>query len=63
MEQYLGESEREEALREITRSVYDNSLPLFRRMIEAGYVRLTIIEHEKVSNIGEVQKARLTTKR
>jgi hypothetical protein len=50
MEEYLGEeSTQDEAMEEITQTIYDNSLPLFRRMIESGNVRLAILDHSKVS--------------
>jgi hypothetical protein len=53
MMQYLDEGvpNEEAAMAEVVNTVYDNSLPLFRRMIEAGLVRITFIDHAKVSNI------------
>lgn len=35
--------------KEISKTIYENSLPLFRKMIESGLVRLSIIDVEKVS--------------
>ena len=50
MEEYLGDEDTplDEVTKEITQSIYGNSLPLFRKMIENGYVRLTILDHKKV---------------
>ena len=48
---YLGKEEAtdESVMEEIASTIYDNSLPLFRRMIEVGKVRVTFIDHNKVS--------------
>lgn len=39
----------ENVFRVVTERVYDNALPLFRRMMEQGKVRVTIPNHVKVS--------------
>lgn len=33
----------------VTEQIYDNALPLLRRMMEQGKVRVTIPDHTKVS--------------
>ena len=52
MKEYLEDSatSEEDVVREITATIYENSLPLFRRMIEIGKVRLALIDHAKVSH-------------
>jgi hypothetical protein len=51
MKEYFGDSleGEEEVGNEVYKVIYDNSLPLFRRMIESGNVRVTFLDTAKVS--------------
>jgi hypothetical protein len=49
MKEYLGaESTEESAAEEIVKNIYDSSLPLFRRTIESGRVRLSFLDYRDV---------------
>jgi hypothetical protein len=48
MKSYLGESADDEAVKnEIAKGIYEQSLPLFRKTIESGRVRLSFLNHDK----------------
>ena len=51
MKEYLGNDATKEAIQnEIIKTVYDSSLPLFRRLIESGQVRISFMNHHEVSH-------------
>jgi hypothetical protein len=50
MKEYLGNDATEEAIqKEIITIIYNSSLPLFRRLIESGRVRITFMDYREVS--------------
>lgn len=49
MNEYLGKDATEKEMqKEIVTNIYDSSLPLFRRLIESGRVRITFMDHREV---------------
>jgi hypothetical protein len=49
MNEYLGaESTEDTARAEIVKNIYDSSLPLFRRVIESGRVRISFLDYHNV---------------
>ena len=49
MKEYLGsESTEESAAEEIVKTIYDCSLPLFRRTMESGRVRISFLDYHEV---------------
>ena len=50
MGEYIGKDKSEEVLQqEVVKVIYNNALPLFRRLIESGRVRITFMNYKEVS--------------
>jgi hypothetical protein len=49
MKEYLGVGSTEESVTtEIIKTIYDCTLPLFRRLIESGRVRISFLDYHDV---------------
>lgn len=49
MGEYLGKDKSDEVLQEeIVKVIYNNALPLFRRHIESGRVRISFLDYKEV---------------
>jgi hypothetical protein len=52
MREYLGNKVTDETVeKEIANAIYESSLPLFRRLIEAGRARISFLDHRKVYHV------------
>lgn len=59
MKEYLGQdTSDEDVTQQIINNIYENSLPLFRRHIESGRVRLTFLDPAEVRMIESVPPIR-----